>query len=85
MAKVESFLNSNRWEPSAGLPLLKEHHREKHGTGHAVCSPLSGACDVHYDQYNPHQDLISHLREDVPTKAIIGLGLVAVAGYLAVK
>lgn len=62
----KSYLKEN-WESSFGLDLSKDHFRESPpGTAHAVCEPGDEVCRVHYDEYNPHENLLEHLVEDEP-------------------
>lgn len=71
--------------PSLGLPLDKEHFRERPpGKGHAVFEIGAAYGSVHYDRHNPHAglaDLVNHLLDWSP----LGTLVLAYLGYKVLK
>lgn len=63
---------SEEWCRSVGKKVVGIHYRERNGTRHAVCPPLSDKCYVHEDQYNPHKRPITHLVKDAPEVFAVG-------------
>jgi len=74
-----------RWVPSIGIPLNREHFRERPpGTHHAVFEPGKEYGVVHYDRHNPHAslgDFVNHLWDWSP----IGTLAVGFLGYQILK
>ena len=52
--RIEDLENDPNWKRSLGEKLGKIHFRQGHD--HAVCDPITGICEVHYDEI----DLMNH-------------------------
>lgn len=70
--RIEDFQNDPNWKISLGEKLGKIHFRNGHF--HAVCDPVSGYCDVHYDAIDPYKSITSlfnHIKESNLGKRVL--------------
>jgi len=60
--RIEDLENDPNWERSLGEKIGKVHFRNGHD--HAVCDPITGICEIHYDEIDPHESpksLVKHM------------------------
>ena len=73
--RIEDFRNDSNWTPSLGEKLGKVHFRNGHE--HAVCDPITGICEIHYDEIDPHESpesLVKHMWESNLGKGVLIAG-----------
>jgi len=76
---IEDFQNDSNWKPSLGEKLGKIHFRNGHE--HAVCDPITGICEIHYDEIDPHESsesLVKHMWESNLGKGVLITGGIAI-------
>lgn len=85
--KVEDFRHNHNWYQSIGEKLDMVHFRSGHL--HAECNPLTGYCQTHYDEYDPHESLTSlakHLSGNNLSKLfLVGAGILLLHELLKTK
>jgi len=74
--RIEDFENDPKWKRSLGEKIGKIHFRNGHQ--HAVCDPITGICEIHFDEIDPHESLESLVKHMWESK--LGKGTLIVGG-----